>query len=301
MKRSSWSVILSATCVMLLWGSLFPAVKLGYRMLAIDTSNVANLFLFAGVRFLLCGILLTVFCILKKENLEIEGKRDIRRLVIVSLFAVVLHYACTYTGLSMVESGKTALLKQLGALLFICFSFVFFKEDKFSIYKLAAAGLGLIGIVILHLDGSSWQLSFGIGEILIVAASLCTVISNVSGKKLTRTLSPVVMTGYTQLAGGLFLTVIGLAGGGSFGTLSLEGIGVFLYILVASCISYGMWYSLIQKNNLSHLFIIKFLEPVFAAVFGVWLLGEAFSITYLIALLFTVTAIAVSQMKKKKA
>ena len=65
MKRSSWSVILSATCVMLLWGSLFPAVKLGYRMLAIDTSNVSNLFLFAGVRFLLCGILLTVFCILK--------------------------------------------------------------------------------------------------------------------------------------------------------------------------------------------------------------------------------------------
>ena len=285
---------------MLLWGSLFPAVKLGYRLLAIDTANVANLLLFAGIRFLLCGILLTAFCMLKKESFEIEGKRDIRRLISVSLFAVVLHYACTYTGLSVVESGKTALLKQLGALLFICFSFVFFREDKFSVYKLASAALGLIGIVILNLDGSSWQFSFGLGEILIVAASLCTVIANVSGKKLTRTLSPLVMTGYTQLAGGILLTVAGLLGGGSFGKLSWSGVGAFLYILLASCISYGMWYRLIQKNNLSNLFIIKFLEPVFAAVFGVWLLGEAFSITYLIALLFTVAAIAVSHIQKKK-
>lgn len=297
MKRS-WSVILKATLVMLLWGSLFPCIKLGYRMFAINSSNVASLLLFAGVRFILCGILLVCFCMLRKESMEVREGKDLQRLVIVSLFAVVLHYACTYTGLSMVESGKTALLKQLGALLFICFSFLFFKEDKFSIYKLTAAGIGLAGIVVLNLDGGSWQLSLGIGEILIIAASLCTVISNVSGKKLTRSMPPVVMTGYTQLAGGIFLTVLGVAGGGSFGQFSWNGVLVFLYILIASSLGYGIWYSLLKTNDLSHLFIIKFLEPVFAAVFGVILLGEQFSLTYVIALVLTVAAIIVSHIKK---
>ncbi len=297
--KTSRFVILKAALVMLLWGSLFPCIKLGYRLFAIDSSNTANLFLFAGVRFVLCGILLIGFCVLKKESLDIGEGKDLRRLAIVALFAVVLHYACTYTGLSMVESGKTALLKQLGALLFICFSFLFFKEDKFSIYKLAAAGLGLIGIVVLNLDGGSWQFSLGVGEILIVAASLCTVVSNVSGKKLTQTMPPVVMTGYTQLAGGILLTVLGIAGGGSFGCFSFGGVLVLLYILFASSLGYGLWYSLLKNNDLSRLFIIKFLEPVFAAVFGVLLLGEQFSITYVIALVLTVAAIVVSHMKKK--
>ena len=300
MKQTSRFVILKATLVMLLWGSLFPSIKLGYRLFAIDSSNVSNLFLFAGVRFILCGILLIAFCMWKKESMEIESKKEIGRLVSVSLFAVVLHYACTYTGLSMVDSGKTALLKQLGALLFICFSFLFFKEDRFSIYKLAAAGLGVLGIIVLNLDGESLQISIGVGEILIIAASLCTVISNVSGKKLTRTLSPLVMTGYTQLAGGIVLTLLGAAGGGNLGQFSWSGVGIFLYILFASSLGYGIWYSLLKSNDLSRLFIIKFLEPIFAAVFGVLLLRENFSFTYVLAFLLTVAAIFVSHLKSKK-
>lgn len=298
--RTSYKVILKATLVMLLWGSLFPCIKLGYAAFSINAGHIPSLLLFAGVRFVLCGLLLVGFCGIRHEPMRVSGKKNWCALACVALFAVVLHYACTYTGLSMVESGKTALLKQLGALLFICFSFLFFKEDKFSIFKLIAALLGLCGIVVLNLDGASWHVTLGIGEVLVIAASLCTVVSNVSGKHLTRHMSPLVMTGYTQLAGGVVLTVAGLIGGGSFGSLSWKGVLIFGYILLASTLGYGMWYSLLKSNDLSKLFIIKFLEPVFAAIFGILLLQEGFSITYVIAFVLTVAAILVSHLEKKK-
>ncbi len=129
--KNSYKVILKATLVMLLWGSLFPCIKLGYRYLAIDSGHIPSLLLFAGVRFLLCGIILVGFCAARRERMRLSSKKDLLPLAVVALLAVVLHYVCTYAGLSMVKSGKTALLKWLGALLFICFSFLFSRRTNF--------------------------------------------------------------------------------------------------------------------------------------------------------------------------
>lgn len=298
--KNDVKVILKATLVMLLWGSLFPCIKMGYRYFGIDSEHIPSLLLFAGVRFLACGLILTAICCARRERMRVSSKKEWLPLIGVTGFAVVLHYACTYTGLSMVESGKTALLKQLGALLFICFSFVFFKEDRFSIFKLLAAGLGLCGIIVLNLDGGSGSVSIGLGELLVIAASLCTVLSNVFGKRLTRTMPPLVMTGYSQLLGGALLCIVGLLGAGRFGAFSIQGTVVFAYILFASCTGYGMWYSLLRTNDLSRLFIIKFLEPVFASLCGLILLGEELTVTYLPALTLTVAAVLVSHIKPKK-
>ena len=173
---------LQCIIVMMLWGMLFPLVKCGYTVFEINSSFAPNLLLFAGIRFLICGGVLMLFCIAKKQPLTVRTAKNKLHLLSVALFTVVLHYGCTYTGLGMVDSGKTALLKQLGALLFICFSFLFFKEDKFSLKKLAGAVLGICGIVALNTEALCFSL--GAGELLIICASFCTVIANISSKKI---------------------------------------------------------------------------------------------------------------------
>lgn len=290
--------------VMLLWGSLFPAVKLGYSAFSMDTAKPANLLLYAGVRFLLCGGILTAICIARGQSLRVDHPRDRLHLGVVTLFAVILHYALTYTGLSLTDSGKTALLKQLCAVLFICFSFVFFKEDKFSPWKLVSAALGLAGIVALNMDGlgsAAPFASFGLGELTVIGASLCTVIANISSKKLAQRVPPLAIAGVSQLIGGTILTLCGLLGGGSLGTISLRGVLIFLYILTVSCISYGLWYHAVSRAGLSWLFIIKFLEPVFAGIFGALVLGESIlTLPYLLALALTFGAILLSGIPSKK-
>ncbi len=58
--------ILLALLVMALWGSLFPFIKLGYQSFKIDTAFIPNLILFAGVRFLVCGVGITGYSAAKK-------------------------------------------------------------------------------------------------------------------------------------------------------------------------------------------------------------------------------------------
>ena len=42
--------------VMLLWGSLFPVIKMGYIAFGINTDSVADILMFAALRFSFCGI-----------------------------------------------------------------------------------------------------------------------------------------------------------------------------------------------------------------------------------------------------
>lgn len=287
-----------AVLVMMLWGALFPLVKLGYREFGIDTGYTPNIILFAGVRFVVCGLIITLFAKWNGKRLKPE-KSEAGPVIAVGAFAIVLHYTFTYTGLSMTDSSVTALIKQLGSFVFIPLSFLFFKEDKFAVQKLIGAILGFGGIVVLNLTSTGFHL--GAGELLIILASLCSVIANVFGKRVTKTLDAVVMTGLSQLLGGTVLFMTAIVSGGQMGQVSGTGILVFGCICTASIIGYCLWYSLISKQNLSQLYIIKFLEPLFAAVFGMILLNEdILNIRFLLALLFTGTAIVISNWNFKK-
>lgn len=298
MEKKEKRTILLALFIMLLWGSLFPCVKLAYKNFTIDSSNPANLLLFAGVRFLICGAIILLFCCTRKKDLKLQGVRDWSTVCLIGLISVVLHYSCTYIGLAKTDSSETALLKQLGALIFIAFSFVFFKEDKFSIWKLTGAFLGFAGIVSLNFE--SFSIKIGIGEVLIIIASFCTVVSSLVTKKRASNIDAVVVTGYSQLIGGIVLFAVGICAGGNLGKFSWVGMGTFSYICIASIISYCLWYGILKNSHLSILFIIKFTEPLFACVFGAILLGEnIFRWQYLIASVFVLLGVLLGATQKE--
>lgn len=206
---------------------------------------------------------------------------------------IVLHYAFTYGAMLFAESSKTAILKQIGVLLYVCFSFLFFKEDRLSMRKLIGAVMGFVGIAAINTNSAG--ITFGIGDTLIVAASFCTVFSNVVSKNVFRSVKPVTATGVSQLFGGLLLLTIGKFMGGSV-TFSCDiSILIIIYICIASIFSYSIWYSIVKNGELSKLFIIKFAEPIFASIFGAVILGEnVFKLQYLAAFFLISIGIFVS-------
>ena len=299
MDKKEKRTIILALLTMLLWGSLFPVVKMAYKGFAIDSSVPANLLLFAGIRFLICGAVILAFSVVRKKSLKLQGGRNWATICWIGLFAVVFHYSCTYIGLARTDSSKTALLKQLGSLVFIAFSFLFFKEDKFTIGKILGAIFGFAGIVALNFDCATVKL--GVGEILIIIASFCTVASSLITKKCASKMDAVVVTGYSQLFGGIALCIVGLSMGGNLGTFSWKGAGIFTYICLASIVSYCLWYGILKNNHLSILLIIKFTEPLFACVFGALLLGEnVFSWQYLLALVLVTVGVTFGACPTKK-
>ena len=294
---SKTKTVILALVTMLLWGSLFAVVKLGFKLF--EVNSVADKLLFAGIRFLIGGIIICSFVGIKQKETFKPVKKTIFPILLFGAFAIVLHYGFTYVGLGLTESSKTALIKQIGALFYVCFSFIFVKEDRPTLQKIIAALIGFLGIIALNISDQGF--TFSIGDVLILCASFCTVFSNVTSKKVFKTVSPVTATGVSQLFGGAVLLVVGLIMGGSVTFKFDWTILVMVYICIASVISYCIWFGIVKNGELSKLFIIKFAEPVFACIFGAIILGEnILKIQYLIAFILISFGIWFSNLKLKK-
>ena len=94
---------LQALFVMLLWGSLYPAIKLGYTYLAVNTSSVPDIMMMAGNRFLVCGTVITLLALRRGDRLNMDVKASIWPIIALGLTGVVIHYILNYTSLTMTE------------------------------------------------------------------------------------------------------------------------------------------------------------------------------------------------------
>ena len=297
MKRKA---LFSCFLVMILWGLLFPMVKLGYKLFAIQSTG--DILTFAGMRFLVCGAVITVFSWVRRPKSISTVRNNIPGVLLSGLFAIILHYACTYIGLDLTNGSKTAILKQLGAVFYICFSAVFFPEDRLTVKKVLGLLLGVCGILAINADAKGF--SFGWGDVLIIGASFCTVFSNITSKKVFAVVEPIAATGVSQLFGGAVLLAVGILAGGKVQTAlpeTLPQLGIFAAIAAASTVSYCLWFLVVKKENLSKLFLIKFTEPLFAAVFGWLLLGEdVWNLRYISAFLLISAGILTANLKSPK-
>lgn len=280
--KSNIKTIMLSMVVMALWGSLFPMIKIGYNVFGINSVSIPDILMFASIRFIISGFAVCIFAWTRNEKLANPKTKNILNIFIMGIFSIVLHYAFTYIGLSSTDSSKAALIKQLGALIYICFAFLFFKDEKFSFVKIVGALIGFCGIIAINYNPDG--ISFSTGDILIICASLSVVIASIISKKSAEDNSAFWITGISQFSGGIILFVIGILMGGDLPIFSIKGLLVFSYICTASITSYTIWYYVQRTADLSKLFIIKFAEPLFACVFGALLIGEnIFKVQYLAA------------------
>ena len=292
------TVVLFAMIVSVLWGTLFPAIKIGYRVFGIDSTQVASILLFAGLRFLISGILLVGADGVKKHSLDLPGRSCLGSILVVSMLTVVIHYALTYTGLALAESSKSAVLKQLGFLVVPGVAFLFRKEDKCSVRKVVAALLGFLSVIAVSFDGFTFV--FGLGEILVILASFSSMFGQLISKNVYDKYEPTYIVAWSQLVGGVILVAAGLLLGGSISRVSWESVAVLGYMCFASITANVLWNTLIKYNDMSRLAVLKAMDPLFAAVFSAALLGEnILKPTYLLSVVLLITAITVSGHKPK--
>lgn len=274
---------LQALFVMLLWGSLYPAIKLGYTYLAVNTSSVPDIMMMAGNRFLVCGSIITLLALRRGDRLNMDVKASVWPVIGLGLTGVVIHYVLNYTSLTMTESGRAAILKAAGPLIYICLSFLFMRDEKFSWLKIVGGLLGFAGIAAMN-TGAEAGFSIRTGDLLMIGASLAGILSNLFGKKAMACNSPFVVTGGSQLFGGVVLTLLALLLRAEPLHFSPMGVLVFGYTCFASTVAYLIWYKIMKRIPLSEMYLIKFCEPLFACIFGAVIFAEnIFTIQYLLA------------------
>lgn len=299
MKKSEFKYICLVLLVMLMWGFLYPAVKFGYKVLAIDTSSPAQILMFAGIRFFVCGIVITLVALLTKKGTN-NVKSSIFPILCMGLLGIAVHYSLTYIGLTSVDSSKTAILKKVGELFYICFAFLIVREEKFRITKVIGSLIGFAGVIALNITPEG-KVSFSWGDGMIILASLSGIGASLLCKKAIKKTNPIMVTGLSQLFGGLVLIGLAKLLNAPQISFTFEGVMMLSCICLVSIISYCIWYYAMGKVMLSKMYILKFIEPFFACIFGAMMLNEnIFTLQYLLAFILIITGVLIGVNNKSR-
>ena len=254
----------------LLWGCGFSVTKSGYELFAVV--SVPDKILFAGLRFMLAGIL-TLCC------KRLTGKPDLRaikasfgNIALLSLFQTIFQYAFLYIALAELTGSVSSVLNQLGSFLLVLLLPLADRNEHMSKSKLLGCLIGFAGLIYINLDGLNFV--FSVGTVAIIASSCSAAVGYILSRRLSKTLDPITSTGCQQLFGGIILTLTGLISGGRIKPESPLSFAVLLYLALSIAAAYVIWSILLKYNPVSEVTVYKFAVPVFGVLASAVLLGE---------------------------
>ncbi|MEE1002702.1 MAG: DMT family transporter [Acutalibacteraceae bacterium] len=266
----------------LLWGSAFPFIKIGYRLLNVADGDWASMILFAGLRFFIAGILTVVIGSFLQKKPLFPQKSNLFRVLKLSLTQTVAQYFFFYVGLSYTTGVKSSIINGASSFFSILIACFIFRQEKFTKFKFLGCVLGLFGIVLVNLDSSLLKLSLSfMGEGFMLLATLTSALSAVMIKEYSKFENPVTLSGYQFAVGGIIMCVAGLLLGGR---LNLGGIGsvvLIVYLGLVSAVAYSLWGIMLKYNSVSKITVFGFMIPVFGFFLSAIILKEGYSINLL--------------------
>ena len=278
----------------LLWGSAFPCVKIGYKLLSISGEDTMTQIVFAGYRFTLAGIMvISIGSIAQKRFLR--PKSSSWALVIkLGTVQTIFQYVFFYTGLAHTTGVKSSIITASNVFMCIFLSAAVFHE-KISVRKLLGCVIGFVGVIVINVAGSSMDLTFSFGgEGAVFIAAFAAALSSVMIKRYSAREDTFTLCGYQFFFGGLVLILIGWINGGRVTGFTGASILLLIYMGLISAVAYSFWSFLLKYNPVGKVAIFGFTNPIFGVILSAILLGEknqAFTLQGLLALLLVCVGI----------
>lgn len=289
--------VLTAVLCTLLWGTAYPLIKLAYSDIGIQ--GIPNQLLFAGLRFLIAGIMVFVVCFFMHKNvLDIERSRA-PKIFLYSLLLTVFHYTFNYIGVANASATKTSVLSACSAFLGVLLAPMFFRNEKITVNKVLGCVVGAVGIVIVNLGFFSGTFTF-LGEGFILLATLCSATGSLYGKVVSKG-KIFEVTAWQLFVGGVILCVVSLVLGAGI-SFNTKGVLELLFLAFVSAASFSLWTALLVYNDSGKIMIYNLLIPVFGTMWSYIILGEKeiFNPLYIVSLVLICIGIVLVNITKKE-
>jgi drug/metabolite transporter (DMT)-like permease len=268
------AVLAMFSCI--LWGSAYPAIKIGYSVLSISAMDTFSQIVFAGSRFTIAGILTILFGSLAERKILYPKRKVIPKIIKISLFQTILQYVCFYIGVANATGVKSAIVSSLNVFLSILVATLFFRLEKLTSKKILGGLLGCVGVALVNLGGKS--LGGGnfswIGEGMVLASVMAYAISTNLIKIYNQQENPALISGYQFVWGGLVMILVGVVLGGRIDYLRKGALLILLYLGALSAIAYTLWAFLLKFNPVSKISVYGFMTPLCGVVLSGIFLGE---------------------------
>lgn len=285
---SKKNIIIIAIICTFLWGSAYPAIKLGYDLFEIYPSDIGAKFIFAGYRFALAGIIVLFYeRIINKKNLYLS-KEGLSKITILGFGQTTLQYLFFYIGMANTTGVRGSIMNGTGTFFSIILAHFIYSNDKLNKNKIIGCLIGFLGIFIINMGGDSLvEGSFKLtGEGFIIIASFLTSICYVYSKRITRERDPSIVTGYQLFIGGLILVFLGIVTKGKLNNFNLKSTTLLLYMALISSVAFVLWSKLLKFNKVGEIAVFNFLIPVFGTILsGIFLKENIFNFKILTSIL----------------
>lgn len=290
-----WSAIMIAIFCSILWGSAFPVLKVSYVELQMAPNDVMAKMVFAGIRFLIAGIIvLVLLAFMDIRKLKIT-KRQLLVLTLLGIIQTALQYYFFYNGLAIVSGMQGAILSSSGIFFTVLLAHFYYNNDRLDRKKWLGIIAGFIGIVLANW-GQSFVISFQWnGEGYMILAGLTSAIATIMAKELATGIHPFAITGWQLTIGAILLLLVGYPqlqeGAIVFTPL---GWGLLLYSALLSAIAFGLWYSLLKYQAAGKISMYKFIVPVAGVLLSAMFIdGEALNVMIFVAIVMVASGIIV--------
>ncbi len=271
----------------LLWGSATPAIKIGYEWFGIGAGDVASRILFAGVRFILAGILTAIFGSLIAGKPLFPQKSSWGMICKLGLVQTVFQYIFFYMGLAYTTGVKSAIINGSQTFITIMLACLVFRYEKLTLQKLLGCLIGFAGVIVINFDPSGLTGGFTFrGEGAILIAAIAYALSSALVKNYSQKENPVVLSGYQFIFGGIIMTIVGALMGGKLTGWNFRSILLLLYLALISSVAYSVWGILLKHNPVGKVAIYSFTNPIFSVLLSFVFLHEtsSFGIELVLAL-----------------
>ena len=129
-------VICLAVVCTFLWGSATPAIKIGYEQFHIEGTDSWSIIVFAGLRFLLAGLMVIGFYCIQKKRLILPPAGAGSCILKLCLCQTVLQYYFFYMGLVYVTGVHGAIITGTNVFLSILIACLLFGYEQLTGRKL---------------------------------------------------------------------------------------------------------------------------------------------------------------------
>ncbi|OOM10369.1 DMT family transporter [Clostridium saccharobutylicum] len=292
-------IILLAILCTFLWGSAYPAIKIGYDVFGIHSDDSYLKLIFAGYRFLIAGIILITIQKLMGKSIMPKFIGDFKGFMLLGFVYTLMQYVFLYIGMANTTGVKSSILGSLSSFINIFLVHFIYKDDKLSVKKITGCIIGFLSIVVLNFQAGTINGAFKLmGDGLLILSALMGSIGSIYNKNLVKNNDVFVTTGYQLIFGSLMLIIIGKSAGGNLSIVSAESGILLVYMALLSSVALVIWSTLYKYNKVGNITMYNFLTPIFGAILSAFLLGESiFEVKNLIALVLACTGIWIVNRK----
>ncbi len=290
-KETKTLLAFLAVCV--LWGTTYLAIRIGVKDFPPG--------LFAGLRFLVAGILVLILARAKGLNFP-DNIKDIGKLSLVGLFLLFGGVGLVVWAQQWVHAGIASLIIAVIPLYMAIIELILPNRESLRLRGWLGLLIGFAGVILLvssHTDAGTVNLT---GVIALLIAALSWSIGSVYSKTFQPSGTLFTNIGVQMLAGGFALTMVGLLRGEiALLKFTVPGVLSLLYLIFfGSIVGYGCYIYVLQEWPASKAGMYSYVNPLVAILFGALLLKEPVNLFVILSAFLILSGVFIVQTAKHK-